>query len=215
MPRRQRINIDVQDDIQQAVERILTTTVTTGVRKTKDPTTRYLRRIYRALRKTHGDRFPTSSGLFGRDQSNPDLARRSGRGLKSIRESINVRYNGRMGVEGRISTGTMGIHETGGTIEAQNSEYLAIPTRYAMTSRGQPRKKSPRNWTNTFARKTRNGNLFIFRNEGKGNIIPLYLLKRYVYIPARLRLRETADDLAPTYVAELDAALSRALKRRK
>lgn len=204
-----RLNITSGRNASDEVEVYLKTTVSRGVRKLKEPTEKFFRSVYRALRSRHGDRFP-SGGLFGRSRSKSSpLMRRSGRGLMSIRNSISVDYDRKMGVEGSISSAGMTVHETGATVTGR--PYLAIPTIYAMTSRGQERRQSPRNWPNSFTKRSRKGNLFVFRRES-GSILPLYLLKKKVKIPARLGLQDEFNRQAPRFIAMADAEFGRAVQ---
>lgn len=77
------------------------------------------------------------------------------------------------------------IHETGGTITPKNSKYLAIPLDAARTKGGDQRNISPRDFENTFIRKG-----IIYQKQGK-NIVPLFVLKKSVRIPARKYLSKT------------------------
>lgn len=145
-------------------------------------------RITRTLEERHGSRWPLSGNLWG---TVPDrLARRSGQGLESIKRSVRYGSVGDSEVTGSISTGFMGIHETGGTITAKGG-WLAIPMRAAVDGRGVG--LSPRSFKNTFVARSGRGNLIIFRREGKDSIVPLFLLKKQVTIPPRLRLKELTD----------------------
>lgn len=74
------------------------------------------------------------------------------------------------------------IHEFGGTIQARESKYLAIPVG---TRRGSPLKHNDLN-----VRKTAGGNLVMVDESG----IVQYVLKTSVEIPARPWLRPAADE---------------------
>jgi hypothetical protein len=129
------------------------------------------------------------------------LASRTGRGLASIRRSIRAEIDpiAYRHAEASISTGTMGIHETGGTIRPRRAKFLAIPLRPALDSRGILRAK-PRDWTDTFVARSGEGNLIIFqRSFGGRYVTPLFLLRRQVTIPPRLRLGETVQHEGLTY----------------
>lgn len=80
------------------------------------------------------------------------------------------------------------IHEFGGTIIPKRAQYLAIPLQAARTRAGVGR-GSPRMFNNTFVARSRNGNLIIFQNQGS-RIVPLFVLKKEVRIPARMGLRK-------------------------
>ena len=100
------------------------------------------------------------------------------------------------------------IQETGGVISAKNGKFLAIPLPAAMTSDGVPLLPGPRNWPNTFVARTKNGNLVIFMKKGV-QIVPLYVLKPQVTIPARLKMGETLDTGLPYFV---DQAMDKMVK---
>jgi phage gpG-like protein len=195
----------------KVLENNLTATVNTGVRKLREPMQKTLQAVYNALKERHGSRWP-SSPLFGGNPGGRRLFARSGGGLKSIKESISTRYDGQMGVVGTISTGTMTIHETGGVTKARG-KYLAIPTVYALTSRGNPKQPVGR-WRNTFFRETKNGNLFLFRRiKGSNAVTPLYLMRKSVKIKARLGLKQTLDKFSPYFAREAEAAFAEAMRR--
>jgi len=128
----------------------------------------------------------------GVKSDNPYLQKRSGDGLREIMKSIKVGGNNLATIEGQISAGRMSIHETGGRITAKKSKYLTIPLPAAMDKRGVPLRKRARDWDKTFVRKSKKGNLLIFRKE-RNKIVPLYLLKKSVKIKPRLRLGKTLD----------------------
>lgn len=153
-----------------------------------------LQRVAAEMQKRH------SSAWNGQVVNNSDnLQRRSGDGLQSIRDSIRVRGGARLEmVEGGISTGTLAIHETGGTITAKRSRYLTIPLPAALDSRGVPLRRSARDWDNTFCARSRKGNLIIFQRRGK-DIVPLYVLKTSVTIKPRLGLEAAVMGALPYF----------------
>jgi hypothetical protein len=173
-----------------------TATVTRGVRRMRDPMERGLQNVYASLKKRHERRWPRT-GLFGGDRGSPDLFARSGKGLRSIRDSISVRLNGQMGVVGSIDTGTMGVHETGATITPRG-RFLLIPTVFALTSRGNKR-VTPGKARNTFFRLTKAGNLFLFRRVKGDRPVPLFLLRGMVGLRARLGLKEAVERMADAF----------------
>ena len=145
-----------------------------------------LQLVARELERLHGNPWDGSVA-----HSNPTLFRRSGGGLRSIRDSIRVAKAARLeAIEGQIGTGNMTVHETGGSIRPRRSRFLTIPLPAAMNSRGQPLRQRARDWDNTFVQRSRRGNLLIFQRNGP-NITPLYLLKPSVRIRPRLGLEDS------------------------
>lgn len=141
------------------------------------------------------------------------LQRRSGKGIESIIRSRRVQEGPTMqDIAATMTTGSMSIHETGGTISARSTRYLTIPLPAAMDRRGVALKRSARDWPDTFVKRSRAGNLIIFQKRGK-TIVPLYLLKSNVTIPARLRMAETVDDELPRLERAVVAALELALQQ--
>jgi hypothetical protein len=92
-------------------------------------------------------------------------------------------------VIGRISTARLSVHETGATIRARG-KFLTLPLRAALDGRGISRGPA-RSFQNTFVARSDRGNLIIFQRLGQDRVVPLFLLRRQVTIPPRLRLRET------------------------
>jgi hypothetical protein len=99
--------------------------------------------------------------------------------------------------EGRAST----------TVVPRTSKFLAIPLQAAKTPAGVPRGR-PRDFPNTFIRRSRQGNLLIFQKTGKTTIIPLFVLKSEVVIPARPALRKTMHRFTPVIVDALGKAIA-------
>ena len=89
------------------------------------------------------------------------------------------------------------IHEFGGVIRPKSSKYLAIPLDAAKTPSGVAR-GGPRSFQNTFVRKTQAGNLIIFGkpNPGAKEAEPLFILKKFVRIPARPYMRPALEENA-------------------
>lgn len=157
----------------------------------------YLKLIAGRLASKHSTNWPggTSAGR---------LSRRTGKGVKSIRDSVKVEEKlndivGYIGGEFYLRT-----HEFGAVIRAKRSKYLTIPLPSALDSRGVPLKPRARDWANTFIKKSKRGNLLIFQKRGR-EIIPLYVLKKSVRIPARLGMKkelETYINLLLKYVEQ-------------
>ncbi len=140
------------------------------------------------------------------------LQRRSGKGLRSILESIKVLPAFRLNdLNGRIGTGMMTIHETGGTITAKRAKFLTIPLPAAMDAQGVPLRKRARDWDDTFVARSRAGNLIIFQRRTGGRITPLYLLKRSVKIRPRLGLAQSVGNSLPFFERKVLDAVDRQL----
>lgn len=142
---------------------------------------RYFIAVSDEMHKKHGKAWPGGT--------TPDtLSRRSGRGLRSIR---NFRVKGgSTGAEGQMRvTAHMWGHERARTIRAKRSKYLTIPLPAALNADGTPKYTSARQWQDTFVNKSKKGNLIIFQKRGR-QAVPLYVLKKSVRIPARLGLRK-------------------------
>lgn len=140
------------------------------------------------------------------------LQRRSGGGLRSILESIRMLDNTSTVVAGEITTGNMAIHETGGVIRAKRARYLTIPLPSAMDSRGVPLHRRAREWNDTFVARSRNGTLLIFQKR-LGRVVPLYILKPSVFIPARLGMEKTFNDQISTFERRAFEAIAKELER--
>jgi hypothetical protein len=169
-----------------------------GMQKVSHTMQKALSDLYRHLEEEHGSPWPNGGPPWGTDRDR--LSLRSGRGLQSIKDSIQV-HPGAQETSGQISTGKMTIHETGGTINARRSRYLTIPFMAALDSRGMPLRARARDWDHTFIARSRAGNLIIFRKNTGGTITPLYLLKSSVEIPRRLRMGEAFEDMVPRFEA--------------
>lgn len=145
--------------------------------------TKYLRLIAGRVAGKHNK--PWQPGA-----NNSRLNTRSGRGMKSVIESVEVKDGGPGEVIGLIGgVFYLATQEYGAVIRAKRSKYLTIPLPAALDSRGVPRKRSAREWANTFIKKSKAGNLIIFQKRA-GGIVPLYVLKKSVRIPKRLGLRD-------------------------
>ncbi len=104
------------------------------------------------------------------------------------------------------------IHETGGTIRPRRSRMLAIPLKNAQTSAGVER-FTPRDvmggltkYNDSFIGKGKSGNLIIFgviKGMAKVKVVPLFLLKNKVEIPARRYMSITADQTKEQVVNDI------------
>jgi len=71
-----------------------------------------------------------------------------------------------------------------------------------MNSKGIMLLPKARDYPRTFVARSRRGNLIIFQKQGK-SVIPLFLLKPNVKIPARLNLGRALDLLATRFADEV------------
>lgn len=135
--------------------------------------------------------------------SNNSLSMRSGRAMGSLMNSIKVSGKTWDSLTGTIGgSGALMIHEFGGTLRARNKKYMTIPLPAALSPKGT----SPPftyNWKNTFVARSKGGNLIIFQRRENQVIVPLYLLRTSVYIPARLGLRDELKNQIPYFMAKL------------
>lgn len=123
------------------------------------------------------------------------LQKRSGAGLKSVKNFLVRRVADEVTGHVRLNK-YMDMHEHGGWIRAKNAQYLTIPLPAALNANGTPKKPRARDWENTFVSRSKRGNLIIFQKRGR-RVIPLYVLKKKVRIPARLGLRKELSKRRP------------------
>ena len=154
----------------------------------------FLDGVAKALAGRHSGAWPGGTGA-------QSLSKRSGVFVDSILKSVTVSGETFEAIQGTIGAGVpyAAIQEFGGTISPKNAKYLCIPLPAAMDGSGQPLRSSPRDWPNTFVKRSKAGNLLIFQKRGT-SIVPLYVLKSSVVIPARLGLRKTLDAGLPYFV---------------
>jgi hypothetical protein len=148
-----------------------------------------LNKIAAVMQAKHGDRW---NGQVASGKAN--LQTRSGGGLASIRDSIKVAAEGGTLIAGQISAAKLSFHEEGGTIRASGSGYLTIPLPAALDTRGVALRKRARDWDFTFVKRSKKGNLLIFRRiPGARELTPLYVLKTSVYIRPRLGMEPAVN----------------------
>jgi hypothetical protein len=139
----------------------------------------HVHRVTSALITRHSARYSQGGG-------GPNLQRRSGQGLASIRSFTRYR---KAGLEGVVTIPhAMATQEFGAVIRAKKSKYLTIPLPAALNPYGTPKERSARAWRKTFVVKGKRG-LVVMMRDGRKNI-PLYALRETVRIPARLGLRK-------------------------
>lgn len=143
------------------------------------------------------------------------LMNRTGRAKRELRASPTVRRTDgnkfNAAYIGRV-TGPdyLNIQEDGGWLTAKSGKYITIPLPAALNPNGTPKKRSMSEWRNTFTKKTRKGAIVVFHKKG-GKAIPIYVLKKRVYIKPRLRLGEGFDRAAPYYERKLLDTIQREL----
>ena len=174
-------------DLAHSVERA----VDDAAPKVKAGLLKMLTKVAAELAERHGN--PWRAGGSG-----SDLFSRTGGGLRGIANSIRVMGSGSEIVGSIAAANHMSIHETGGTITAKRSKYLTIPLPSALDSRGVPLKPKARDWDRTFVARSRKGSLLIFQRRGR-EIVPLYVLKSSVEIPARLGMGTTVAAHLPWF----------------
>lgn len=153
---------------------------------------RHLQLVAQQLAEKH-------SGAWPGGTTATTLSRRSGEAMESLKKGVKIQQ-GTSGVEGTMSgVFYLTIHEYGGTIRATKAQYLTIPLPAALNSNGTPKKRSAREWNNTFVGQSKAGNLIIFQRNGR-LITPLYVLKKSVKIRARLGLRKAQEDAMDLFV---------------
>lgn len=149
-----------------------------------------------AMGQQHGGGWPGGTSVAGARPGS--LSRRSGRLTASIKRSVRVSGDLTSEIQGLIGSDLVyaRTHEFGARIRARRAKYLTIPLKAALNSDGTPKRRSAREWDNTFVQESKAGNLIIFQKRGK-RIVPLYVLKQTVFVPPRLGLGDALQKGAP------------------
>lgn len=166
----------------------------------------FLEGVAEALARRHGNPWPGGT-------TTSTLSRRSGKLISAIKQGVEVTGTRIDDIEGRLAVKGIPyarIQETGGVIRAKNAQYLTIPLPAALNPDGTPKKRRARDWDRTFIKRSKSGNLLIFRKVGD-KIEPLYVLKKSVRIPARLGMRQTLEAGLPYFVDKAMQAMVREL----
>jgi len=164
-----------------------------------------LREVAAKIAARHGEQW---SGIP--DGSQPNLFSKTGSGLRSVLESIEVMGGATIeSIVGVISAGGLSWHEFGAEPKPKG-KYMVIPLPAAMDSRGVPIYPSPRAWYNTFIRMSKRGNLIIFQKRGN-SIVPLYLLKTDAPRPPRLGMSEALTEELGFFQARLIEQIDEAM----
>ncbi|CAA2141482.1 hypothetical protein [Hyphomicrobium sp. ghe19] len=164
----------------------------------------FLNSVAEALAKRHGNAWPGGTG-------EKTLSRRSGKLVASILSSVTVTGTHYDEIKGYIGAAFPGpVHEYGATIRPKTAKFLTVPLPAALNPNGTPKKKSAREWQNTFVARTKAGNLVIFQKTGT-QIIPLYVLRTMVKIKPRLGMQETISAGLPYFVDRAADQIVRAM----
>lgn len=188
----------------QALEKNLKYSLKGGHKEMADELRLYLSDVADDLARYHGRSFTGETHATR-------LSKRSGRAMRSIKTSVRVSGATLDSLQGKIGgIGYLRAHEFGATVRAKNAQYLTIPLPAALHANGTPIHSSARQWANSFVIRSKAGNLLIVKKQPGGKLLPLYVLKREVTIPPRLRMRETLQRRVPTLV---DRGMSRMHRR--
>lgn len=169
---------------------------------------KFLATVSKAMATRHGNPWPGGT-------TDNSLSKRSGKLIASIGKSVRVSGSKFSDIQGQIGGSRIAaVHEFGATIHAKKVKYLTIPLPPALNALGLPKKRSARDWDNTFVIRSKKGNLLIVQKQGKG-LIPLYVLKPSVKIKPRLRLGDTLRVGVPYFVDKAMSAMVRDLNSKK
>lgn len=161
-------------------------------------------------------------GLLGiestlkKNVSGPILHVRSGH----LRNSIGSYVFGRQDeIVGRVGSGVRtgqpvkyaNILEKGGIIKPVRAKMLAIPIGTALTPAGVPRFTPNDLRGESFIARSRNNNLIIFRKSGK-NILPMFVLKKQVKIPAFYYLSKSLTQSKGAAVQDIESGIDAILE---
>jgi hypothetical protein len=95
-------------------------------------------------------------------------------------------------------------------IRPKRAQFLTIPLPAAKTAAGAGRGRA-RDFPDTFIIKSKRGNALIVRRAGGKGIIPLFVLKKQVTIPARVHPEDIRKAIAPKIKKDLEDSLEKAL----
>lgn len=189
-----------------AVRRMLGTGWTGASIRARGEFSNFMDSVAQEIAKKNGAPWP--SGTTGNS-----ISSRSGGFQRAILEGVQVKGTQLGDLRGYIVIPSpYGIHETGGRKTAGN-KLLAIPLPAALDGKGNPLRMSPRDWGNTFVTETQRGNVVIFQERG-GSIVPLYVLKTEVTIPARLGVGKALEAGMPRLVERMLDTLVQGFKLR-
>ena len=169
-----------------------------------------LQQVANRMKELHSN--PWNGGVVN---DSDRLQSRSGAGLQSIIDSVKTQGpSGDLLAVGSISAGSLSVHEVGAVVKATRAQYLTIPLPAALDPRGVPLRARARDWDNTFVRRSRAGNLIIFRKlPGARELTPLYILKDSVTIRPRLGMEPELDTQMGYFETKLWNELSVAIDK--
>lgn len=156
-------------------------------------------------------------GEIQKQLANKALARRTGGLANATFVKTNLKGEaGSLAVEIQSNVPYARIQETGGTIRAKD-KLLSIPLPRALTKAGVLRNTAAelRAKGNTFVQRSRAGNLLIFQRGKKksrtsaAELIPLFVLKREVVIPASHWATISTDEALPALAGFIRDAFDR------
>ena len=150
------------------------------------------------------------------------LRKRSGR-LAASTKPIKARsVKGGLAAGIRVGTTYAGVHigrpGKTTTIRPKRGKYLAIPLDAAKTKKAGVARGGPGDehlWGDTFVKRSRAGNLIIFgtqkyqrgarAGQRKGNLTPLFVLKKSVKIQTRIDPKKLLKWMAPKIIKDMEA----------
>ncbi len=149
--------------------------------------------------------------------SGPILRRRTGKLAQSIQWRVQKTDVGLVAFVGaNVLTGRRvpyaDILETGGTITAKKGKFLAVPLRAALTGAGTTKAPSPRDFPNTFFRRTKQGRPIIFQKNGN-RIVPLFILFKRVNIKPYKYMSTTLAQVKPMIKKIMEEAAYKELNK--
>jgi len=150
--------------------------------------------------------------------TNRILKVRSGRLRGSIGSKV---YSSAEGLTGKVGSGVgvgervsyANILESGGIIKPKKGKYLTIPLPEALTKAGVPKRPSARAWDNTFIYKSKGNNLIIAQRKKGGGVLPLYILKKRVKVPAKRYMSKTVQAYGNLAFRSFFSELSKGVRR--
>lgn len=164
--------------------------------------------------------------VFRKSPSDPLSSRRGAAGLKGsftgrvIGNSLDDLTGQMFSTAGVVANvhefGTKGAGGILDPIRPTRAQFLTIPLPAALTGSGRPKRglETVGDWIeNEGAFFFDSGtNLLLVIDEGDaGDIIPLFVLKKEVNIPPRLKMRMTFESMLPAFADSLDEAIGAAL----